>query len=165
MRPRAAGWTTAARASSCTGGSNRRRRRPPRSTCASRALDRLAGPNAAQLAGEVREPAAVHEQLAGPAGEGADAAAEQQAGQRAGVAGADGGGPLVDQTVADDVDAARARGGRELRAVTYAVVVGERAVARRELGGRLGPRLDRKSTRLNSSHLGISYAVFCLKKK
>src|SRR5205814_7230635 len=25
--------------------------------------------------------------------------------------------------------------------------------------------LDRKSTRLNSSHLGISYAVFCLKKK
>src|SRR5437899_7605941 len=26
-------------------------------------------------------------------------------------------------------------------------------------------RADRKSTRLNSSHLGISYAVFCLKKK
>src|SRR5262245_64749379 len=25
--------------------------------------------------------------------------------------------------------------------------------------------VDRKSTRLNSSHLGISYAVFCLKKK
>src|SRR5262245_51873776 len=30
---------------------------------------------------------------------------------------------------------------------------------------RLDNRLDRKSTRLNSSHLGISYAVFCLKKK
>src|SRR5437899_7601028 len=29
---------------------------------------------------------------------------------------------------------------------------------------RLG-QVDRKSTRLNSSHLGISYAVFCLKKK
>src|SRR4051794_41877338 len=30
----------------------------------------------------------------------------------------------------------------------------------------LGPRLvDRKSTRLNSSHPSISYAVFCLKKK
>src|SRR5262245_66658829 len=29
--------------------------------------------------------------------------------------------------------------------------------------GRAGS--DRKSTRLNSSHLGISYAVFCLKKK
>src|SRR5256885_9074589 len=27
------------------------------------------------------------------------------------------------------------------------------------------PRPDRKSTRLNSSHLVISYAVFCLKKK
>src|ERR1039458_1585273 len=27
------------------------------------------------------------------------------------------------------------------------------------------PKRDRKSTRLNSSHLGISYAVFCLKKK
>src|ERR1035441_2189994 len=29
----------------------------------------------------------------------------------------------------------------------------------------VGPFTDRKSTRLNSSHLGISYAVFCLKKK
>src|SRR5437899_8276746 len=29
----------------------------------------------------------------------------------------------------------------------------------------LDPERDRKSTRLNSSHLGISYAVFCLKKK
>src|SRR5471030_3480891 len=28
-----------------------------------------------------------------------------------------------------------------------------------------GEASDRKSTRLNSSHLGISYAVFCLKKK
>src|SRR5205814_5475671 len=37
-----------------------------------------------------------------------------------------------------------------------------------QIGGEVrrvvGPR-DRKSTRLNSSHLGISYAVFCLKKK
>src|SRR3712207_6873091 len=32
------------------------------------------------------------------------------------------------------------------------------------LGGEL-PALDRKSTRLNSSHANISYAVFCLKKK
>src|SRR3712207_7059158 len=29
----------------------------------------------------------------------------------------------------------------------------------------LAGRLDRKSTRLNSSHVNISYAVFCLKKK
>src|SRR2546430_12272512 len=37
-----------------------------------------------------------------------------------------------------------------------------------ELAGELGPHprtQDRKSTRLNSSHSQISYAVFCLKKK
>src|SRR4051812_49818216 len=43
------------------------------------------------------------------------------------------------------------------------------AHATRTRGGRLGvaawPSLDRKSTRLNSSHMSISYAVFCLKKK
>src|SRR5205814_9730299 len=39
---------------------------------------------------------------------------------------------------------------------------GERAIAD---CGALQTRRDRKSTRLNSSHLGISYAVFCLKKK
>src|SRR5256885_8082753 len=39
-------------------------------------------------------------------------------------------------------------------------------VAAKELGEVLGLRVrDRKSTRLNSSHLVISYAVFCLKKK
>src|SRR5258707_6390657 len=32
-------------------------------------------------------------------------------------------------------------------------------------GERLRPVQDRKSTRLNSSHANISYAVFCLKKK
>src|SRR5438876_4368406 len=32
-------------------------------------------------------------------------------------------------------------------------------------GGEVLSRLDRKSTRLNSSHPSISYAVFCLKKK
>src|SRR5260221_9926905 len=31
--------------------------------------------------------------------------------------------------------------------------------------GRRSPQRDRKSTRLNSSHTVISYAVFCLKKK
>src|SRR5690625_7758128 len=29
----------------------------------------------------------------------------------------------------------------------------------------IDPLVDRKSTRLNSSHVAISYAVFCLKKK
>src|SRR3712207_8695098 len=32
-------------------------------------------------------------------------------------------------------------------------------------GGSLADLQDRKSTRLNSSHANISYAVFCLKKK
>src|SRR3712207_9436034 len=32
-------------------------------------------------------------------------------------------------------------------------------------GGFEPPSVDRKSTRLNSSHANISYAVFCLKKK
>src|SRR5690606_39508860 len=35
----------------------------------------------------------------------------------------------------------------------------------RPLGVPAGPAGDRKSTRLNSSHVKISYAVFCLKKK
>src|SRR5207249_11587383 len=34
-----------------------------------------------------------------------------------------------------------------------------------ELPRTYSPELDRKSTRLNSSHVSISYAVFCLKKK
>src|SRR3712207_7815263 len=51
---------------------------------------------------------------------------------------------------------------------------GERPAERRRSarGSRLPPRAgggrrpgDRKSTRLNSSHANISYAVFCLKKK
>src|SRR5471030_3426817 len=37
--------------------------------------------------------------------------------------------------------------------------------ARNDRRNRTGAGGDRKSTRLNSSHLGISYAVFCLKKK
>src|SRR5690606_40811273 len=47
-------------------------------------------------------------------------------------------------------------GGRALR--------GRRGASGR-LGGRLAVQADRKSTRLNSSHVKISYAVFCLKKK
>src|ERR1035441_10977560 len=43
------------------------------------------------------------------------------------------------------------------------VLVGD--VIREEGKGAYFSCRDRKSTRLNSSHLGISYAVFCLKKK
>src|SRR5690242_21468720 len=38
-------------------------------------------------------------------------------------------------------------------------------IALRALNAFVGRWLDRKSTRLNSSHMSISYAVFCLKKK
>src|SRR5690606_40598895 len=43
----------------------------------------------------------------------------------------------------------------------------DRREAAVEAGGRQAPgtHRDRKSTRLNSSHVKISYAVFCLKKK
>src|SRR5438132_2194580 len=40
-----------------------------------------------------------------------------------------------------------------------------RAAPRGARGARGISRVDRKSTRLNSSHTVISYAVFCLKKK
>src|SRR2546426_5931325 len=49
-------------------------------------------------------------------------------------------------SLADDIDLIIPRGSREL--VRY-----------------VAEHRDRKSTRLNSSHLVISYAVFCLKKK
>src|SRR3712207_7305780 len=52
-------------------------------------------------------------------------------------------------------------GGR--RQITASHRVGARA--REEVGLQRGPVRDRKSTRLNSSHANISYAVFCLKKK
>src|SRR3712207_8001165 len=39
------------------------------------------------------------------------------------------------------------------------------APGRLHRAGRAGHHGDRKSTRLNSSHANISYAVFCLKKK
>src|SRR5207249_7594023 len=42
---------------------------------------------------------------------------------------------------------------------------GAAAAGRCERGVGCGDGRDRKSTRLNSSHVSISYAVFCLKKK
>src|SRR3712207_8631094 len=43
-------------------------------------------------------------------------------------------------------------------------VDGRRPALRAETTSQLRHSLDRKSTRLNSSHANISYAVFCLKK-
>src|SRR5947209_9409392 len=53
-----------------------------------------------------------------------------------------------------------ARGGRDLRQAGRAGRSREAAA----IAHRARPQ-DRKSTRLNSSHANISYAVFCLKKK
>src|SRR3712207_8255895 len=60
----------------------------------------------------------------------------------------------------EDVVEALARGHK--RAAVRGVA--QRLVARR-IGCDLAALEDRKSTRLNSSHANISYAVFCLKKK
>src|SRR2546430_12428915 len=55
----------------------------------------------------------------------------------------------------DNIERAVKKGTGELEGVTYEEVTYEA----------YGPGGDRKSTRLNSSHSQISYAVFCLKKK
>src|SRR3712207_8148423 len=66
-------------------------------------------------------------------------------------------------------DGAARRHGEEPREAPWVeVAVGRRGHEREvDVGGQdLGPAaLDRKSTRLNSSHANISYAVFCLNKK
>src|SRR2546430_7603685 len=63
----------------------------------------------------------------------------------------------VERAVLQLVGVARLVEGVQHRARARLDDVGRRAVPRQ--------RLDRKSTRLNSSHSQISYAVFCLKKK
>src|SRR5256885_13086926 len=61
----------------------------------------------------------------------------------------------------------RARGRRPDPRVARCVprARGDARGAQARRAGDRGERRDRKSTRLNSSHLVISYAVFCLKKK
>src|SRR3712207_8182844 len=63
--------------------------------------------------------------------------------------------PVVVRAVGDGVDPDRARRPRVVDAVEEQQL---------DPGGVLRVQ-DRKSTRLNSSHANISYAVFCLKKK
>src|SRR5437868_9889132 len=62
--------------------------------------------------------------------------------------------------------------GRPVVLLHYAQVTNDNRIVRFfVINGHLDPgmkvfsRVDRKSTRLNSSHVSISYAVFCLKKK
>src|SRR5438034_8370392 len=71
----------------------------------------------------------------------------------------------VYQKVVSNVEEVKARGGRVLAVVTE----GDSGLAKLADHKIEVPEtldlLDRKSTRLNSSHTVISYAVFCLKKK
>src|SRR5438034_7302135 len=70
----------------------------------------------------------------------------------------------VSAATVEAIRACRARGGRVIAVGTTATRALESAAG----GGELRPwsgETDRKSTRLNSSHTVISYAVFCLKKK
>src|SRR5699024_11278412 len=77
--------------------------------------------------------------------------------------------PILSEEVAGWTD----RHGRDLplHSATVGTVPVARAIHGAELADSrdrtrvLHPRQDRKSTRLNSSHVSSSYAVFCLKKK
>src|SRR3712207_7853345 len=57
------------------------------------------------------------------------------------------------------------RGARALPRRRIQAAYSWHAAGVRRTGGGGAPARDRKSTRLNSSHANISYAVFCLKKK
>src|SRR5690606_39908364 len=74
-------------------------------------------------------------------------------------------GPLVAVTVVENADAAVAAANASEFGLNASVMSASRRRAR-EVAARLrAGSVNRKSTRLNSSHVKISYAVFCLKKK
>src|SRR3712207_9245788 len=64
--------------------------------------------------------------------------------------------PIYARWAVDEVRAGAVEAGRDPATVEIAAIVTTRVTHDVE---------DRKSTRLNSSHANISYAVFCLKKK
>src|SRR5688500_20098686 len=78
---------------------------------------------------------------------------------------------LVTRIIGEDSMQIAIVNGGPIEVVTFAfaaVVFAQRdlkSLERFDFRARPVSRLDRKSTRLNSSHLVISYAVFCLKKK
>src|SRR3712207_7901572 len=75
-------------------------------------------------------------------------------------------GPVpVPPEVVEDRDHERDRGGGEMMQVEHLVGQREHAQVHHVARAAYRAELDRKSTRLNSSHANISYAVFCLKKK
>src|SRR5690349_22456596 len=73
--------------------------------------------------------------------------------------------PIFHRDVVDaEADALRHRVGHEHRRIAQFLPLAAERGAIGD-GGAEEEREDRKSTRLNSSHVEISYAVFCLKKK
>src|SRR3712207_7592234 len=75
--------------------------------------------------------------------------------------------PDFSKRVADFLDCVRAQPGKCFRGNEEVIVlrVPDPRCLNRDGDLNVQTVLDRKSTRLNSSHANISYAVFCLKKK
>src|SRR5690349_23746027 len=71
--------------------------------------------------------------------------------------------PVVEEAEEPDHALRGGGAGRRRGGLVDARVRGRRRA--RDGGGAVRSPTDRKSTRLNSSHVEISYAVFCLKKK
>src|SRR5438874_12416100 len=79
-----------------------------------------------------------------------------------------GGSIVIDYTealVSIDINSARATRGGDIETTATNTNLEAADEIARQLRIRIGVGGDRKSTRLNSSHVEISYAVFCLKKK
>src|SRR3712207_7120172 len=73
--------------------------------------------------------------------------------------------PITRQSVEQIVHSVLSLPEGERVMVLAPVVRGRKGEFKKELEKLQKDGLDRKSTRLNSSHANISYAVFCLKKK
>src|SRR5947209_18454726 len=67
---------------------------------------------------------------------------------------------IIGKHMKDSVDLALDHLGHKMGGNAVEVIYGDD-----QFKPEVGVQLDRKSTRLNSSHANISYAVFCLKKK
>src|SRR5690606_39622895 len=72
---------------------------------------------------------------------------------------------LIDEAAASDAIFTADVGSPTVWAARYFTMTEKRRLIGSFNHGSMANAIDRKSTRLNSSHVKISYAVFCLKKK